>query len=181
MKYAFILTLFLILTTHQLSAQVYCKNGTSMGIWLVLAYNYVPPGVETAELWTHDTWISEGWFFIPAGKTVQVSTHVGYDTKYGIKTNYFYFATHDRADGRDWYGNRKLLYDNTAPKNADRLSFRIEKANSKNSYQDVPNLVGLPFKLVKTIGDAPYTIELDMNTPNDEFVEHDAEWESQFK
>lgn len=177
-KIIFTTFILFVATTTSLFAQLYCHNNTEKDVWISIAYNYVPK--EVVDVSTGDTWVSEGWFFVAPGATVQLTTHLGTNSQYGTKTNFYYYAFQEGKDGRDWFGSHAFLVDNKAPYLKDQLSFRIEKANSKPTYANVPNLQMMPFKLGVLGLHGQHVLELDKDTPNDELVKHDEKDRSVF-
>ncbi len=175
-KILFSILILLLANTTTGFAQLYAHNNTAKNVWLSIVYNYVPPTVQDVS--AGDTWVSEGWFFLPPGATIQLTTHLGTNGDYGTKTNFFYYAFQE--GGRDWFGARAFLVDTKAAYLKDQLSFRIEKANSKPTYANVPNLQMMPFKLGVLGLHGHHTLELEQSTPNDELVKHDENSKSVF-
>jgi hypothetical protein len=175
MKTIFLACLFCAFA-GQAKAQLYCYNETAKPIWLALVYNYVPADIVMVS--SGDTWISEGWFYIPPNERVQLTTHIGYHREFGTKSNFFYYA--EQVGGRDWYGSRAYLVDVQAERNPTQLSYRIEKAQSSYIYKDVPQLKTMPFKGATNTRDAQYTIVLRENDANEGFIKHDDKWNETF-
>jgi hypothetical protein len=178
MKQIFTLIAMLVFAQQLLLAQVYCRNSTPKDVWVAVAYNYVPSNSPDMQVIQHDNWISEGWFYIPPQGTVQLSSHIGYHASNGIKTNYFYYATH--RNGRDYAGGRFYLIDNTAEFSPDKLSFRIEEANSKDNYPQMSNLQMRPFRPATIQNEGQYTIIIQGDELNDEPIIHDIQHEESY-
>lgn len=172
----FIVPLLLVIASLTANAQLYCRNETDKAVWLTLAYNYVPADVQLVS--SGDTWITEGWFYIPANGVVQLTSHIGYDRVLGTKSNFFYYA--EQQGGREWYGARRYLIDHVAERNPNQLSFRIEKAQNKGVYKDVPQLILMPFKGATNTRESQYTFVLRQDDKNEGLIVHDEEWNNAF-
>ncbi|MBK6890557.1 MAG: hypothetical protein IPI59_02275 [Sphingobacteriales bacterium] len=152
-----------IANTIAANAQLFCQNTTNKDIWLSLAYNYVPIE-KIGEPDLYDTFVCEGWFYVPAGGAAQLTTHIGFDRKHGVKTNFFFYAY--QIGGREWSGSRLFLTDFNAPKKQGQLGFKIENAQ-KTATNTNPQYWTLNFKRGVNTDMATYVLVLREDDVND--------------
>lgn len=160
---------------YRACAQLYCQNQTQQEVWLSLAYNYIAADADIS----NNIWITEGWFYIPAGGTVQLASHIGYDKGKGIKTNFFFYAY--QPGGRDWNGSRRFIIDYDSPRNTQRLSFKVEYANQTSAFNDYPNLREALFKKGTNTQQKQHTLILRQDDENDPPYKQELLLRSYFK
>jgi hypothetical protein len=146
------------------NAQVFCTNHTDKEVWIAVAYNHVPEKSVTVN---DNYWVCEGWLYVGVNDTVQLTSHMGYQSGLGIKTHFFYHAY--QPNSRTWTGPRKFLVDPNPPNvNPKKFDFKVVNANRPDLYVDKPNLTYLQFKAA-TYGDrsGQYLIVLNQDDTND--------------
>ena len=141
-------------------AQLFCTNTTSKPVWIAIAYHYTPRYEQT---WEEGNWVSDGWFYITPGNTIQLHSYIGVNATLGLAFDFYYFAFQPNA--KEWRGDRNFLTDINPNKkiSPNLLDFRIYHADNIEAYPENSNYVPFDFRFATGQRSGAYTIILKEN------------------
>lgn len=158
--FVWLVGVLLSLSCIPVQAQLLCTNNTSEPVWVAIAYHFTP---KYGQVWEEGNWVSDGWFYITPGKTLQLHSYIGVNATLGLAFDFYYFAF--QPNGKEWRGSRNFLTDIDPNKkiSPDLLDFRIFHADNTEAYPEMPYYVPFEFKFATRQRSGSYTIELKVD------------------